>query len=431
MKRSMKVTVGVLVLLVALVPIAVPSAAAADPAGVISNGTIDLGINPEGDLNGAGVGIRYIPTGNDGIIPGCPCEGWGAGDQTSMVSGYAGRSSGIMDVAVEDFVRGADSAVSTTLIPDAVTPIMRVTHDFHVSPASPNVFEVTVTIENTSAAEQVPRYRRAMDWDIPPTTFDEAVTIQGTAGSANVIFASDDGFAVPDPFEGDSWINFTGDAVQNVDQVLTPGGQGPSSDHGALFDFRFDPLPPGDSHSFNIYYGAAGSQTAADLTLAAIDAEVFSYGQPSDATGLATGEPNTFIFAFQGVGGAPQVADPLTLSPETATNPIGTSHTVTANLTLSDQPIADQEILFEVLTGPNAGAMGTATSDAEGNASFSYEGNSVGTDQIQAYTTLLDQELESNIAEKAWVDATTATTSAPTTTAVAPVPVALTPTFTG
>ena len=377
---------------------------AAGPAtgAVISTGNVQIGVNNTGDLNFNGVGIVFTPSGFDGIAPGCPCEGWGAGDETSAVSGYAGQSAGISDVEVESFSATGDSATSVTLIPDATDPIMRVTHDYGPSSSS-NLFEAVVTIENLSTESQVPRYRRAMDWDIPPTTFDEAVTIQGTEGSPTVVFASDDGFATPDPFAGESWINFIGDTTQNVDTVLDPGGDGPDSDHGALFDFRFDPLAAGESLEFSIFYGAASSTELADLTLAAIGAQVYSYGQPSDDAGLADGTPNTFIFAFGGVGGDAQFDAPLTLTPTAATNLLGEEHTVTANLTVSGDPVADQEISFEVLSGPNAGTTGTATTDADGNADFSYVGDTEGTDEIQATTTYLEQPLESNVATKTWV----------------------------
>ena len=42
---------------------------------------------------------------------------------------------------------------------------MRVTHDYHPS-ANPNLYEVTVTVENISAVPVDLRYRRVMDWDI-------------------------------------------------------------------------------------------------------------------------------------------------------------------------------------------------------------------------------------------------------------------------
>lgn len=281
--------------------------AGADPAGTISNGRVTLGVNREGNLitPQENIGITFEPTGNDGIAPGCACEAWGAGDETTGVAGEAGRVTGIAGVEVISNTRTADTSVSVVAIPSIDDATLNVTHDFHPS-ASDDLFEATVTIANVSEAPVVPRYRRAMDWDIGPTEFNEAVTIQGTSGADSVVFASDDGFADGDPFAGESWINFTGDAVDNIDEVLTAGGSGPDFDHGALFDFRFPTLAVGESVTFNIYYGASASQAEANAALAAVGAEVYSFGQPTSEDGPELGVPNTFIFAFRGVGGAVQ-----------------------------------------------------------------------------------------------------------------------------
>ncbi len=282
------------------------SQAGPPPAGaVITNGQTQIGLNNTGDLNFTGVGIAF--NGADGIAPGCDCEGWGVGDDTTNIEGHAGRSFGVTNVNVESFTSTANSAVSVTTIDDAAdVPMMRVTHDYHPS-AAPNVFEVAVTIENLSAAPIEPRYRRVMDWDIPPTAFTENVTIQGSEAASAITFSSDDGFATGNPFAAPTHINFIGDAVDNLNTVLDPGGNGPSADHGALFDFAFPTIPVGGDHSFETYYGAAANETGAITALSQIDAEVYSFGQPSSANGASQGVPNTFIFAFAGVGGVVQV----------------------------------------------------------------------------------------------------------------------------
>lgn len=281
--------------------------ASADPAGTITNGRVTLGVNREGNLitPAENIGITFEPSGNDGIAPGCACEAWGAGDETTGTSGSAGRDTGVYDVEVISNTRTATTSVSVVAIPSVDDATLHVTHDFHPS-ASDDLFEAAVTIQNVSDDPVVPRYRRAMDWDIGPTEFDEVVTIQGTEAADTVVFASDDGFASGDPFAGESWINFVGDAVDNFDEVLTPGGSGPDSDHGALFDFRFATLAPGESMTFNIYYGAAANEADANAALSAVGAEVYSFGQPSSQDGPELGVPNTFIFAFRGVGGLVQ-----------------------------------------------------------------------------------------------------------------------------
>ena len=291
------------------------STAGAPPAlgAIIATGQTEIGVNNTGDLNFTDRGIAF--DGADGIAPGCACEGWGAGDATTLVSGFAGQDFGISpNLTVDSFTSTADTAVSVTTISDtADAPVLRVTHDFHPSEAA-NVFEVTVTIDNLSAAPVEPRYRRAMDWVIPPTPFDEYVTIQGSEAAEAILFSSDDGFADGDPFAGPSQINFVGDAVDNLDTLLPSGDPG-DSDHGALFDFGFDTIAPGGTFNFNIYYGAAATEVAATNALSLINAEVYSFGQPSSTDGATLGVPNTFIFAFAGVSGLVQFPSVAFASP--------------------------------------------------------------------------------------------------------------------
>lgn len=95
----------------------------------------------------------------------------------------------------------------------------------------------------------------------------------------------------------------------------------------------------------------------------------------------------------------------ITLAPQTDTNPLGTTHTVTATI-LDDwgDPVPGIDVDFEVLSGPNAGTTGTATTDANGEATFSYTGNTEGTDEIRAsfYCTVIQQTIYSNTVEKTW-----------------------------
>ena len=62
------------------------------------------------------------------------------------------------------------------------------THAYSPS-TSPNLYRVDVTIENISGGNVQLRYRRAMDWDVPPTAFNELVTLI-TGGATNVIFSN-------------------------------------------------------------------------------------------------------------------------------------------------------------------------------------------------------------------------------------------------
>ncbi|BDZ53560.1 hypothetical protein [Agromyces marinus] len=281
------------------------------PAVCITNGTILLAVNPTGELNtndatgspaGPGdAGLAYLPTGSDSTSPGCLCEGWGVGDPASGVWGGANLASegqGGTNLQLESFVYTGSTAKSVVVVvDDADAPVFRVTHEYVPSSATPNLYQVNVTIENLSGAPiATVQYRRVMDWDIEPTAFSEFVTID--RGSASALFyTSDDGFASPNPLSGPASILFEGEAVDS----------GPD-DHGALFDFRFGPLGVGGSLGFVIFYGAAATEAEAIAALAAVGAEAYSFGQTE--TDPKGGTPNTFIFAFGKVGGAPIFSPP-------------------------------------------------------------------------------------------------------------------------
>jgi len=95
----------------------------------------------------------------------------------------------------------------------------------------------------------------------------------------------------------------------------------------------------------------------------------------------------------------------ITISPLTAINIVGTAHTVIAKLTdLLNVPQPGITVTFTVYAGPNAGVSGTAISDVNGNAAFSYTSAMIGTDQIKAcFTNQAGQEICSQTATKTWI----------------------------
>jgi RTX calcium-binding nonapeptide repeat (4 copies) len=358
------------------------------PGAVISNDTVMLGVNDTGNLNydcmanedpncpdpslsGTGhVGLRQVEFNADGTAPGCLCEGWGAADASSGLTGHANEDFGEpVNMNVLEFAATETTAVSTVLISDLEGPhAMTVTHDYHPSPDTPNLYEATVTIANVGAAQLGDvRYRRVMDWDVEPTAFAEWVTIQGAEAADAVLFDSNDGFASANPLAGPSQLGTFDPSICGSETLTGPcdftdlgsgggggervagqrfgaaGGGGGDfeeypqtttpDDHGALFDFGFGALNPEETVEFRILYGAADDETQAVGALADAQAEVYSLGQPDcsqtgaddveDVTGcnglgtfagVEQGKPVTFIFAFAGVGGDPveQVCEPPT-----------------------------------------------------------------------------------------------------------------------
>jgi uncharacterized repeat protein (TIGR01451 family) len=72
----------------------------------------------------------------------------------------------------------------------------------------------------------------------------------------------------------------------------------------------------------------------------------------------------------------------ITLSPADATNDVGSPHTVTANVSDRNGPVENGSVLFTV-TGANT-ASGSDTTDASGDATFTYTGTAAGDDTITA-----------------------------------------------
>lgn len=79
----------------------------------------------------------------------------------------------------------------------------------------------------------------------------------------------------------------------------------------------------------------------------------------------------------------------IKLDPPDAINNVGETHTVTATVSdLLSVPQTGVLVTFTVVAGPNVGDVGTATTDALGQASFAYTGDGgLGTDEIQACFT--------------------------------------------
>jgi hypothetical protein len=103
----------------------------------------------------------------------------------------------------------------------------------------------------------------------------------------------------------------------------------------------------------------------------------------------------------------------LTLTPATDTNPVGTQHTVTATVRdVGGNPVPGVIVRFSV-TGANT-ASGSATTNASGQATFTYTGNNAGVDAIHAFADT-DNDMMQDAGEpfgdatKTWTPATPAT----------------------
>jgi hypothetical protein len=83
--------------------------------------------------------------------------------------------------------------------------------------------------------------------------------------------------------------------------------------------------------------------------------------------------------------GAGQSVSGLTLTPPTATNAVGTTHTVTATVKDSiNNPVSGVVVNFTIISGPNEDMVGVNTTDTNGEATFSWSSSAEGTDTVQA-----------------------------------------------
>ncbi len=287
-----------------------PQVAQAEVGAVIFNNadpslaSVALGVNDAGHLNfsdplgfspvnAGATGLSYrFPDGTwrDATSPGCLCEGWGVAVTDpfgSRVAGWVNQSSGSGGLKGGTF--GSTTTTASSFIQLADYPV-DIGHFYGVS-LVPNVFQGNVTITN-SGTETVTDvvYRRVLDWDVPATELFEYVSHFGVesnleSAGGKVRFASNNGFASSDPrwYPGEIFLS---DSSINVDFFQ----KGPA-DHGSVFDFAFGDLAPGESRTFNIFYGAAANLADAQAAIEKLKPDVWSFGQSTNSSYIPPEEP--------------------------------------------------------------------------------------------------------------------------------------------
>ncbi len=88
------------------------------------------------------------------------------------------------------------------------------------------------------------------------------------------------------------------------------------------------------------------------------------------------------------IGSKPCPGEALALAPPSQVDPVGSTAAVSATFTNGcGAPLGDVVIGFRVVSGPNSGTTGSGTTDAAGNATFTYSSSVTGTDSLQAAVT--------------------------------------------
>ncbi len=298
-RRHVPLIAAVVALAASSVTGGLPASAAVSSPAAITNGTLRLGVSPDGHLDVALdlatiLGLVYLPTGADALIHGCWCEGWGVADRSSGIAGWASVANG--GVSRNLVVRSFDVSATTADSSVEIDGRLRVRHVFRPS-LRPELYQVDLTVENIGSTTADVVYRRAIDWDVPPTQFEEFVTIRGA--HPRLLAATDNGFQEVNPLL----------PLTNLGGIGTFEDLGPD-DRGAVFDFALGALAPGQQTTMTMFFGGAGTEAAAVSALEAVGATLYSLGQPSTPEGPTLGTPQTFAFGVGdgGVSSGPAIA---------------------------------------------------------------------------------------------------------------------------
>jgi len=174
---------------------------------------------------------------------------------------------------------------------------------------------------------------------------------------------------------------------------------------------------PANSHIIAVHPALAGL-TDADLSNWSCSTHEGFVSWPAtfDPLAISLDVPSTFV-AADGTTGAPYIMargatliSDICLTPAEATNELGQPHKICAFVNdktdCSGTGIAGITVTFEVLSGPCTGTIGSAVTDATGNACVTYTCNTVGDDVIQASFTDALGRKHFQKAVKHWVPVT-------------------------
>jgi PKD repeat protein len=117
-----------------------------------------------------------------------------------------------------------------------------------------------------------------------------------------------------------------------------------------------------------------------------------------------SGDDSIFFAALFMKSATGIIGEGIILEPATATNEVGTEHTVTATVqNESGEPAVGVDVTFTVTDGPHEGVTGIVTTGSDGTASFSYTGITAGTDTIIAsFLGSSEETITSNEVTKEW-----------------------------
>jgi spore coat protein A len=128
-------------------------------------------------------------------------------------------------------------------------------------------------------------------------------------------------------------------------------------------------------------------------------------------------EEHDMMRPFEVIDPVADASDMITLSQDTSTETLGTPHTLMVMLMGEDgKPLAGKDVLFSIITGPNAGLFATVPSDVNGMAEFTYTSSKPGKDTIVASFDPMNMgDPSSNPVTVEWVEQAIPTPEFPST----------------
>jgi hypothetical protein len=274
--------------------------ATSQPSAILTNGTVQLGVAPLGNLivpggtpsAGSGterVGVRLNATNEEGLAATQQLEGWGIAwsGETSGATGFASvtaADASTPGLALESFSSAGAPMTSQASSRVVAGGMIRVEHEFRPNSYSPYTYSVEVQLTNLGAETVSLTYRRVLDWDVEPTPMNEFVTAGSWCQECN------DALMTDNPFVGASPII----PAIGAPSIAPFTDVGPG-DRGIAFEQPGLVLEPGDTASFTLFIGAAPDEATGIAALGASRAQDYAIGE-SSAGSTPARDHTVFLF---------------------------------------------------------------------------------------------------------------------------------------
>ena len=256
-----------------------------------------------------------------------------------------------------------------------------------------------------------------------PNAGDSGTDTTDSDGEATFTYTGDGGsgtdvihacyFTDNDPVNGSKVCSQTVTKVWNI-----------VSDLGITLDPPYDLNLVGDDHTVTATVTDSGSpEEGVEVTFTVIsgpntgDTDTDTTDANGEATFAYTGDGGVGTDLIQACFGDPEICsnivekewaeEGIIVTSLFASNPVFTDHTITAFITDSmGTPLPGIDVTFTVIAGPNTGETDTVTTDANGEAMFTYTGDGgAGMDEIEAcFTNMADEVVCEELAFKEWVE---------------------------